>query len=89
MFSIAELTNTRWTRAYLPTRLYFPGNVSLCGSKSPLGDFRAFAEDNTWFNLKLPLLKLQSGTPIFQVSCASKAGLGRPIVTRGTMKGQN
>ena len=35
-FSITELTNTRWTRAYLPTRLYFLGNVSpLPGGKSP------------------------------------------------------
>ena len=41
--------------AYLPTRLDFPGTVSLCGSKSSLEDFRVFAEDNTQFNLNLGL----------------------------------
>ena len=59
----------------IPPRLDSPGNVSLCGCKSPPG------EDNTRFNLKLAQFKLQSEvSPIFQVCWATKTGLDRLVV---------
>ena len=57
--TVAELTNTRWTRPYLPTCLDFPGQCFTWG-------LRAFAEDNTRLNLKLALFKLQSANSRFQ-----------------------
>ena len=73
-----------------PDTLGLPGQCFTLRIQVSIWDFRAFAEDNMRFDLKLALFKLQSEvSPIFQVSCATKAGLDRRVVKWRYNKKQN